>query len=191
MAVPIDARQNEFKRQLATLSYAHVRPSGAAEAVSTAGWWNMLAKLGCKPPLCVVHDLGLLIARSEPHWPHVVRLGSSLPLLGRYEAFLAATSSSEVIDALAGSHLRDETVAVILARLIGNVYYRWSVRPRGNSVDDELPLISPHYTADRASLARESDVRWVLPFLQHVVDQQAALLARRAHSSSRPAFTVM
>lgn len=178
MAVSPDVRQNELRRQLATLSYAHLRPSGPAEAQQAVAWWNTLARMGIRLPLFVVHDLGLLISRREPNRPQVVPLGLPVSLLSRYQALLASAAASDVVDGLAAAHLRDETIAVLLARIVGDVYWRWAGRPRGIAVEDELPMASPHYAEERADLGRGADLAWTLPLVQHLCDQQAAVLAR-------------
>ena len=77
-----EVRQNELRRQLATLSLACLRPSGPAEAVQAAVWWNLLARLGLRLPLCAVHDLGLLLARRELGPPQIVRPAVAGPALG-------------------------------------------------------------------------------------------------------------
>ena len=57
-----DRTDAELRRQLATLVYSQVRPAGPADAVAAVGWWNLIARLGFRLPLVVVHDLGLLLS---------------------------------------------------------------------------------------------------------------------------------
>src|SRR3954453_1568750 len=114
MGPETDLAENELRRQLATLALSHVHPAGAIEAIAAASWWNMLARLGLRVPLVVVHDFGLLLSRSrEAHGGEVSR-ASGTPALARYRALLSALASSEVIQDLGTAPLRDETVAVIL-----------------------------------------------------------------------------
>ena len=65
MAPETDLAENELRRQLATLALSHVHPAGAMEAIAAASWWNMLARLGLRVPLVVVHDFGLLLSRNR------------------------------------------------------------------------------------------------------------------------------
>src|SRR4051794_26887752 len=130
MGPAADLADNELRRQLATLALSHVQPSGAMEAIAAASWWNMLARLGLRLPLVVVHDFGLLLSRNrEGSRREVAGAGPQLAALARYRALLSGLASSEVIQDLGTAPLRDETVAVILARLLSDVYLRWSGRP--------------------------------------------------------------
>jgi hypothetical protein len=185
-----DLAESELRRQLATLALSHVQPSGGMEAIAAASWWNMLARLGLRVPLVVVHDLGLLLARRrEGSRREVTRAIGGVQVLARYQGLLAAVATSEIIDDLASAPLRDDTVAVILARLIGDVYLRWPGRPRPAGVRstaaggagggaDELPVSSPSYERDRAALAREMDPGWALAFLHRLCEHDKAVLAR-------------
>jgi hypothetical protein len=182
MAAPAaDLAESELRRQLATLVLSQVRPSGAMEALAAAAWWNMLARLGFRLPLVVVHDLGLLLSRArQGSRREVVRLaprGAGAPVLARYQGLLAAVAASEVIEDLGTAPLRDETVAVILARVIGDVYLRWPSRPRIPELH-ELPMSSPSYDRDRASLAGELDPSWALGFLHRLGEHERAVVAR-------------
>ena len=181
MAEPVEVThgERELRRQLATLTLALVRPSGAAEAIRAAAWWNTLAKLGLRLPLAVVHDLGLLISlRRERTRPDVAPVAGAQSGLGRYAALLNAIAASDATAALTTAHLRDETIAVLLARVVGDVYHRWMARPHPGMAGGELPHTSTAYDLDRAALARETHPSWCLPFIQHLVDQQAAVVAR-------------
>jgi hypothetical protein len=173
-----DLADNELRRQLATLALSHVQPSGAMEAIAAASWWNMLARLGFRIPLTVVHDFGLLLSRNREGSRREITRSSGNPPLARYRALLASLASSEVIQDLGTAPLRDETVAVILARLIGDIYLRWSGRPRTSSDVDELPMSSPSYDEDRVTLARERDPAWSLPFIQRLGEHDRGVLAR-------------
>ena len=133
--------ERELERQLATLTLAQVEPSGPAEAAVAAGWWNLLARLGLRPPLVVVHDLGLLLTRARQGATRQVRRGPAAvgSTLERYEALLAAVASSETLDDLQATPLADETIAVILASLLSDVHLRWPGRPRAAPVAARCP----------------------------------------------------
>jgi hypothetical protein len=170
--------ENELGRQLATLTFAAVGPSGPVEAAAAAGWWNLLGRLGLSPPLVVVHDLGLLLTRARQGTPRQVRRASGGgPALERYGAFLEAVARSEALDDLQATSLADETVAVILARLLGDVHLRWTARPRVPFAG-ALPLVSTAFERDRAELARANDPAWALGFLQRLVEYDRGVLAR-------------
>jgi hypothetical protein len=172
--------ENELLRQLATLSLAEVGPSGADEAAAAAAWWNLLARLGITPPLAVVHDLGLLLTRGRQGTPRQVRRaapGTAGPVVERYQALLAAVAASDALDELQATPLADETVAVILASLLGDVHLRWPGRQRGPT-PGPLPVVSPDMARDRAELARAHDPAWAVTFLQRLVESDRGLLAR-------------
>jgi len=170
--------ENELARQLATLTFAAVEPSGADEAAAAAAWWNLLARLGLEPPLFVVHDLGLLLTRGRQGAPREVRRpAGGGPLFERYAALLAAVAASAVLDELQAAPLADETVAVILASLLSDAHLRWPGRPRA-SLAGALPLISPAMGRDRGELARAHDPAWTVVFLQRLVEGDRGVLAR-------------
>ncbi len=178
MAPETDLAENELRRQLATLALSHVQPAGAMEAIAAAAWWTMRARLGLRVPLVVVHDFGLLLSRNREGSRREVARSSPTPALARYRGLLAGLASSEVIQDLGTTPLRDETVAVILARLIGDVYLRWTGRPRTSVDIHELPMSSPAYDGDRVAQARELDPAWSHPFIQRLVEHERAVLAR-------------
>lgn len=177
-----DVAENELRRQLATLTFSHVEPSGAMEASAAVAWWNLLARLGLRLPLVVVHDLGLLLTRGRQGGAaRVVRRApvgvQPSALLERYHALLAAVASSEVVDELGLAPLPDENVAVIIARVIGDVYLRWSGRSSQGFVD-ALPAISPGFEQDRAELARRHEPSWALAFVLRLVEHERGVVAR-------------
>lgn len=175
--------ENELERQLATLTLSHVDPSGPVEASTAAVWWNLLARLGIRLPLVVVHDLGLLLTRGRHGGAasRVVRrvpLGvAPSPLAERYHALLVAVAASEAVEELGATPLPDENVAVIIARIVGDVYLRWSARPLHGLVD-ALPAISPAFERDRVELARRYDPSWAMGFVLRLVEQERGVVAR-------------
>jgi hypothetical protein len=177
VAANADRAESELRRQLATLTFSQVRPILSADAIAAAGWWNLLARLGFRLPLVVVHDCGLLLSGGRRGATRIVRRDgpAGLPLLGRYQALLARLAAAEVIEELAAAPLRDDTLAVILARLFGDVHLRWAAR--GVALE-ELPESSAIYDLDRAALARAHDPGWALGFIQRLVEHERAVLAR-------------
>jgi hypothetical protein len=174
-----EVAENELLRQLATLTFAAVEPSGAEEAAAAVAWWNLLARLGLEPPLFVVHDLGLLLTRGRQGAPREVRrpAAGAGPLFERYAALLSAVAASEVLDELQAAPLADETVAVILGSLLHDAHLRWPGRPRASLVG-ALPLVSPAMGRDRAELAGAQDPAWTVSFLQRLVEGDRGVLAR-------------
>jgi hypothetical protein len=175
----------ELERQLATLAYGGVKPAGAAEAVAAATWWNLLARLGVRLPLVVVHDLGLLLTRARPG-PARELARASPPraggqILERYRGLLAAVAGSEAVAELAAAAPADDLVAIVLAKIVGDVYQRWPGRPRALARSRDggaLPLVSPLYGRERGELARAHDPVWALPFLQRLVEHERGVLTR-------------
>jgi hypothetical protein len=133
-------------------------------------------------PLVVVHDLGLLLTRGRHgSAARVVRLapvgGAPNALLERYQALLSAVAASEVVDELGAAPLPDESVAVIIARVVGDVALRWAARGAQGLVD-ALPAISPVFEQERAELARRHEPSWALGFVLRLVEQERGVVAR-------------
>jgi hypothetical protein len=172
-------RDGELRRQLATLVYSPIRPATAADAAVAVGWWNLLARLGLPVPLVVVHDLGLVISGATLSGGREVRRDGvpETPLAARYQALLTRMAQSETIVELAATSLRDDTLAVILARVLGDLYLRWHGRSRLSAVGD-LPTSAPAYELEGAELARGHDPAWVLGFMQRLCEQERTVLAR-------------
>ncbi|MES1157525.1 MAG: hypothetical protein ABUL67_00370 [Haliangium ochraceum] len=180
MGASIDLGEGELTRQLATLTFSEVGPSGASEGIQAVTWWNLLARLGIRPPLVVVHDLGFLLLHRRLGGPQRLRSPPRTPVSAvraQYRALLTAVAGAEVVDTLGTGAQRDETVAVVLARLLGDVYLRWPGRPK-RAGTAELPSSSAAYLQDRAALARAQDPGWATAFLQRLVENDRAVLAR-------------
>lgn len=169
-------------RQLATLLLARVGPTGPPGALQAAAWWNGLQRLAMAPPLFVVHDLGHLLCRPEERRRLRQQSGTAerhASLGGRYEALLATIARSEALDALGGTFLRDEVIAVLLARLLGDAWRAFEAGPgRGAAFPGPLPLTSPLYGEAPAALARAFDPAWAEAFLPALLERELALLAR-------------
>ncbi len=180
MVTPTDAGDTELIRQLATLAFSEVGPSGSAEAIQAVTWWNMLARLGVRPPLFVIHDLGLLLTRGRSARPHhLLPAPRTSPSTVRiqYRALLASIATADLVQALASAAPRDEVIAVILARVLADVVLRWPGAPRGSAPGD-LPIGSPAYGHERATLAKTVDPGWAVSFLHRFVEHDRAVLAR-------------
>ena len=184
MAEEEDGRSDaELRRQLATLVFSQVRPATTADAVAAVGWWNLLTRLGFRLPLVVVHDFGLVLSGARYGSARQVRRdgllgGVGAPIMGRYQTLLARLAEADATEELGASPLRDETLAVILARVIGDLYLRWPGRARLPGSLVELPGSSAVYEEDRDELARQHEPAWALAFIQRLVDHEKDLLAR-------------
>src|SRR5262245_13548844 len=143
-------RDAELRRQLATLVYSQIRPATAADAVVAVGWWNLLARLGLPVPLVVVHDLGLILSGGTVSGGREVRRDGAPepPAMARYQALLTRIAQSDTIAELVATSLRDDTLAVILARVLGDMYLRWHGRSRLSAVGD-LSTSAPAYELDQ------------------------------------------
>ena len=115
----------------------------------------------------VVHDFGLVLsggrlgaARQIRH-DGAGRDGHGAPQLARYQSLLARVAGADAIGELAAAPLKDEMLAVILARLLGDIYLRWVSR---GLTPYELPTASAIYELDREALARAHDPSWVAGF---------------------------
>ncbi len=177
MAAEDDRAGSELRRQLATLTFSQVRPTTRADAIAAAGWWNLLVRLGFRLPLVVVHDVGLLLSGGRFGAPRGVRRDgvAGSPVLTRYQALLARLAGAEAIEELAATPLRDDTLAVILARLFGDVHLRWA---SPGIAPAELPAASAIWELDPEALARAHDPGWALGFLARLVEHERAVLAR-------------
>ena len=110
---------------------SHLQVDSPMATVRAAVWFNSIARLGIHLPLFVVHDLGLML--TTPRGPTGCSLGprraalariqpppSARAVLDQYLDLLRNLSSSEVIEKVAGWRLRDELVAVLLCRAMGD-----------------------------------------------------------------------
>ncbi len=151
MASAHDTGEADLGRHLATLTaLARVRSGRPGTALQAVAWWQGLARLGLTVPLAVVHDLGVLLScRNDAVRPQVTSTQDDDALLISYEALLAVVASSQALDGLDDSFLRDEVVTVLLARLLGDVCRDAAVPADG-----------------------------VVPFLRYLVARQEILLAR-------------
>ncbi len=182
LAVPSPAAaeiaERELARQLATLSRARVRPEEAGAEVQAVAWWNGLARLGLDLPLVAVHDFGFLLARPAER----VKLAAEPAVpdgpVAAYHGLLQEVARSESLPLFDRAPLRDEIVAILLARLLADAFRLWATQAKPASASSILPLVSPHYRRSLADLAGEWNSDWVVGFLDRVVEQGPNILAR-------------
>lgn len=182
MSLPPDKLRSYLARQLGTMALSHVRVENPMAAVRAAAWHNAIARLGIYLPLFVVHDVGILFTtpRGAVGWalrPRAAVLAQIAPsgqvraLLREYMALLENIAGSEVVEKIAGWRMRDELVAVLLTRALGDTYNRW--RDRGKSAGaEELPLdLGLYAEADPAEHFKHFDAKPLWGFLEHLVAQ--------------------
>src|SRR5690606_23447479 len=150
MPIPADRARSFLARQVGTLALSHVHVDSPMALVRSAMWFNAISRLGIHLPLFLVHDLGLLLTtpRGPTGWslgPRRAALARIQPppsargLLDQYLELLRNVSGSEVVEKVAGWRLRDELVAVLLCRALGDAYNRWRDPAKAAGVE-ELPL---------------------------------------------------
>lgn len=159
--IPPDKQQGYLAQQVGTLALSHVQSEAPMARVRAAAWHNTMARLGVPLPLFLVHDVGLLLTvprsaglRLGPREEVLAELRLAREVRGhlqQYEALLGAIAASEVAVRVSGWRLRDELVAVLLLRVLGDVFHRFPDPARRAAVD-ELPLDPRLY--EEADLAR-------------------------------------
>jgi hypothetical protein len=93
------------------------------------------------------------------------------PQLDQYRRLLENIAASEVTERLAGLRLRDEMVAVLLSRILGDTYNRWRDRSKSAGVE-ALPLdLGILGEIDFADHFRDFDARVQWTVLEHLVSQ--------------------
>lgn len=182
MPIPADKRRSFLARELATLALSHVLVDTPMAVVRAASWRNSLARMGVHLPLFVVHDVGVMLSMTRGAGGYTLRArdaqlarvqvpAASRAHLEQYRRLLENIAGSEVTERLAGLRLRDDLIAVLLSRILGDTYNRW--RERAKSVGGEpLPLeLGTLSDVDYADHFREFDMRGLWGFLEHLVAQ--------------------
>lgn len=161
---------------------SHVQVDTPMALVRASAWANSLSRMGVHLPLFVVHDIGVMLSMSRGAGGYVLRPresqlariqvpGNGKPLLDQYRRLLENIAGSEVTERLSGLRLRDEMVAVLLSRILGDTYNRWRDRSKSAGVE-ALPLdLGILGDIDYADHFREFDPRGLWGFLEHLVGQ--------------------
>ena len=161
---------------------SHVQVETPMALVRAAAWSNSLARMGVYLPLFVIHDIGVMLSMTRGAGGYVIRAREAQlariqlpqgikPLLDKYRRLLENISLSEVTERLAGLRLRDEMVAVLLSRILGDTFNRW--RDRSKSAGAEpLPLdLGILGEVDYADHFKDFDARSLWGFVEHVDTQ--------------------
>jgi len=139
-------------------------------------WRNLLVRLGLAVPLVVVHDVGLVLTQQRAAQPPQIHEPvGALPLWDlRYRRLLQALAASEAAATLSSAPARDETVAVVMARLFKDVFLRWSgLRPIEAL---PLPVSSAAYAELDLPPSSSTDLTSTVAFLQRFAENDRRLL---------------
>ena len=164
------------------MALSHVQVESPMAIVRASAWSNSLMRMGVHLPLFVIHDIGVMLSMTRGAGGYTLRAREAqlariqLPpnlkgLLEQYRRLLENIAASEVTERLAGLRLRDEMVAVLLSRILGDTYNRW--RDRSKSAGAEaLPLdLGILGEIDFADHFRDFDPRALWGFVEHLVAQ--------------------
>jgi hypothetical protein len=171
----------------ASLALSRVRIEDPLGRVRAAAWWNRLARLGLPVPLCVVHDLGQLLGAPRAGAPSLLGadplVATALELspeertlLDAWAALLGRLSTTELVQQAAGTRLKDDVIAALLVKLLGDLYHRWPER-RARGASDELSLDPRLYESAELVRAARSAPPWAaLSLLRFLVAEELSLV---------------
>lgn len=180
--IPPEQHRSFLARQVGTLALVQVRVDSPMAIIRAAAWHNAISRLGIHLPLFVIHDLGILLTtpRGPSGWtfaPRAHSLASIAPpppvhkLLEQYVNLLENIASSEVVEKVSGWRMRDELVAVLLTRALGDTYNRWRDRSKAAG-SEELPLdLGVYSDIEPAEHFRNFDPQPLWGFLEHLAQQ--------------------
>lgn len=117
--------------QVATLQMCLVAPANPQAAQIALGWAERLTQLGLAVPLPLIHDLGWLLASPAETMRIRSTATPALPeaLRQQYHALLRDVQASVPVQTASGLRLRDELIAVVLARLLSDLSHRFRSLP--------------------------------------------------------------
>ncbi len=183
MPIPAERRRSYLARQVGTMALSHVQTDTPMALVRAAAWSNQLSRMGVHLPLFVIHDIGVMLSMSRgaggytlrPRDAQLQRIGvppPSRPHLDQYRKLLEDIGGSEVTERLAGLRLRDEMIAVLLQRILGDTFNRWRERTKSAGVE-ALPLdLGILGEIDYADHFRDFEPRALWGFVEHLVAQR-------------------
>jgi hypothetical protein len=182
MALSPEQQRSFLARQVGTMVLSQVQSENPMAPVRAASWHNSLQRMGVHLPLFLLHDLGVMLSMSrgadgyalrarESQLARIALPAGSRPLLEQYRRMLDNIAESEVLERLSGLRLRDEMIAVLLGRILGDCYNRWRDRSKNSGVEP-LPLdLGVFAELDYAEHYREFDSRPLWAFVDHLVGQ--------------------
>jgi hypothetical protein len=180
MPIAADRRRSHLARQVASMVLSAVQVESPLAMMRAAVWNNALARVGVHLPLFVVHDLGVLLSMPRggllvrPRQAMLERAAVPAPVRSKLESYwrlLEDVASSDVAEKLAALRLRDELIAVLLARLLGDTYVRF--RDRGKGVAAEaMPLdLGVYDGVDPLEHFADFDPAPLWRFVEHLASQ--------------------
>ncbi len=175
-------REAWFARQVGTLALSHARSDSPMALVRAAAWANTMGRLGVHLPLFLVHDVGLLLTSGRrggvelgPREGSLEAIGAGAELRGlcqQYLALLETLAASDVAERAGTLRLRDDLVAVLLTRILGETYHRFPAAGKGVGWEP-LPLDPARYNeADVATRYREFDRTELVELLRYLGTQR-------------------
>jgi hypothetical protein len=162
MALSVDQHRSFLARQVGTMVLSSVQCESPMAPVRAASWHNSLQRMGVHLPLFLIHDLGVMLSMSR---------GSGGYALRPRESQLARIAWPAGGKPLVEQYRRDEMIAVLLGRILGDCYNRWRDRSKSAGVEP-LPLdLGVFADLDYAEHYREFDSRPLWGFMDHLVAQ--------------------
>ena len=135
---------------LGGLALSAVRAASPMMMVRAIRWYRDLARLGLHIPFFIVHDFGLLYAAPKeqleigprPGLDSVVaRVPRASDVLGTYRSVLGEVAQSDASSRARSMRLNDDLVVVVLARVLGSLVQRTTVKapyPASLPLDPEM-----------------------------------------------------
>lgn len=174
MAVPAElARDPAVAGPIGSLALSVTRPHAASLALRALRWHRDLERLGVRVPLCLAHDLGLLLASPNEQLAvgartdasQLLQSGEDPNVFQHYVALIEDVASSEAAQRSRSLRLSDDIVVVLLARLLGSIAARVAVAPAyANGVPFDASLlegVEPQLPGLFRSVRRTFDLRAV------------------------------
>jgi hypothetical protein len=170
-----DREHSYLALQVGTLALSQVVAKNPMGMVRAASWHNHMLRLGVPLPFFLVHDLGLLLTAGGALDPRIPPPPARLePELRAYVELLSTLAQSDVVRTAASIRIRDELVAVILTRLLQDLYIRWPLRHAWVGCQ-ELPLDPGMYQAADSQSSEIFNIEPVTQLLSHVVHHRLYL----------------
>ncbi|MCK5800310.1 MAG: hypothetical protein KAI47_24135 [Deltaproteobacteria bacterium] len=180
MTIPQELRHSYLARQVGSLVLSPVALDNAMGMVRAAAWHNTMLRLGVPLPLFVIHDLGQVLSGggridvegvADRRIPEI-----NMAWVAAYGSMLEEIAKSDLTEAISASHMRDDLMAVLLAKLLGELRQRWRDYRLWVGAT-ELPLEPNIYlNADEAVHYQDFDGAPMLSLLAHLVENQMYLL---------------
>ena len=132
------ARDLSIAGPLGSLALSQLRPSATTLTLRSVRWHEGLERLGLTLPYFLVHDVGMLFAAPKEQFELVTRVEPNqlfgdrpqiAAIIASYKRILEEIGDSEASRKAGQLKLNDDLVIIVLARLLGAVAARVTVRP--------------------------------------------------------------